>query len=76
MDAEIFGTTFLVDKTWYLRFATGGGVLVPLTCSSSVDHACLRDGAAVRTMGRLLQDHRGCSTGVYISSVETIGASK
>jgi len=74
MDREIFGSTFLVDQTWYFRFATGGGALVPLTCGSGADQTKLLNGAAVRIVGRLVQDHRGCTTEAYASAFEIIGS--
>lgn len=69
---KIFGTSFLVDGTWYLRYAGGGGSMVPIKADSSIlDN--LQDGKMVELSGNVAKDAGGCILEMYIQDAKTIG---
>lgn len=68
----LWGSIFLVDGTWYLRYATGGGVLIPIkAATATID--CFEDGKMVELVGEILEDNNGCPAADNVTSVKMIG---
>ena len=73
IESEIFGTTFLVDGTWYVRGVGGGGVLLPAQAPDRI-RSSLKEGQAYKFVGGPILDHRGIPTGFRIAEAEEIGS--
>jgi hypothetical protein len=70
--AELMGTAFLVQGTWYLRYVGGGGAMIPIEAGAEAK-ASLKDGAMVSLQGSILSDHRGCARSAHATKAEIIG---
>jgi hypothetical protein len=70
--SEIMGTAFLVEKTWYLRYLHGGGIMVPIEGSAEILGA-LEDGRMVRLTGQISTDGRRCLRAARRTQIDLLG---
>lgn len=72
IDADITGTVFQVDGSWYIRLLGDGGALLPLQGGKDV-HAHLAQGRLIRvTKGHVSRDQNGRTVACIAQSVEVL----